>query len=242
MDSGLGIGGLAISKDEVSSSAFDIFSPIEIENSILRANKLITRPIASTNSRGPFKFVLPSDPEKWTDCESFRLCGKVKIQDIVSGNLTDFVDDKNEISTVNNFFQSLFSSVSCTLNGVEVTDPSGNWYPYKAYLETLLSYSKSTKEGRFLSQCYYQDTNLQYDNLGSINSAGKTTTESLNKGYINRKAFFQIVKLVILIYPYIQIYALYVNTYRLTVSLSWNFKDHLMNLVYYLPIIALTVK
>ena len=190
MDSGLGIGGLAISKDEVSSSAFDIFSPIEIENSILRGNKLITRPIASTNSRGPFKFVLPSDPEKWTDCESFRLCGKVKIQDIVSGNLTDFVDDKNEISTVNNFFQSLFSSVSCTLNGVEVTDPSGNWYPYKAYLETLLSYSKSTKEGRFLSQCYYQDTNLQYDNLGSINSAGKTTTPSLNKGYINRKDFF----------------------------------------------------
>ena len=52
----------------------------------------------------------------------YGLCGKVKIQDIVSGNLTDFVDDKNEIPTVNNFFQSLFSSVSCTLNGVEVTD------------------------------------------------------------------------------------------------------------------------
>ena len=190
MDSGLGIGGLSISKDEVSSSAFNIFSPIEIENSILRGNKLITRPIASTNSRGPFKFVLPSDPEKWTDCESFRLCGKVKIQDLLNGTLTDFKDDKNEISTVNNFFQSLFSSVSCTLNGVEITDPSGNWYPYKAYLETLLSYSKSTKEGRFISQCYYQDQNGQYDDLGIVNPQGKTTTISKNNGYIQRKNFF----------------------------------------------------
>ena len=68
MDSGLGIGGLAISNDEVASSCFDLFSPIEIENSISKANKIITRPISSTSSRGPFKFDIPADPEKWTDC------------------------------------------------------------------------------------------------------------------------------------------------------------------------------
>ena len=78
-DSTIGIGGLNLGKDEVTSSAFDLFAPIEIENSIKKANKIIVRPIASTNSRGPFKFVIPSDPEKWTDCESIRLSGKVKI-------------------------------------------------------------------------------------------------------------------------------------------------------------------
>ena len=75
---------------------------------------------------------------KWTDRKSFRLCGKVKIQGLVSRTLTDFIDDKNEISTVNNCFQSLFSAVSGPLNGVEITDPSGNWYLYKAYLENNL--------------------------------------------------------------------------------------------------------
>lgn len=80
MDSGLGIGGLSISKDEVTSSSFDVFSSIQIENSITKANKIIARPITSSDSRGPFKFLFPPDPEKWTDCESLRLSGKVTLK------------------------------------------------------------------------------------------------------------------------------------------------------------------
>ena len=190
MDSGLGIGGLAISKDEVASSSFDVFSPIEIENSISKASKIIARPIASSNSRGPFKFVFPADPHKWTDCESIRLQGKVKLQKIVSGTVSDFSTNYNEISAVNNFFQSLFSSVTCTLNGVEITDPSGNWYPYKSYLETVLSYSKSTKDGRFKANCYFNDEAGKFDNIGSVESNGVTSTASTNDGYLKRKEYF----------------------------------------------------
>ena len=98
----IGIGGLNLSKDELTSSAFDVFAPIEIEASIKKANKIIARPIASTNSRGPFKFVFPSDPEKWTDCESIRLSGRVKIQKNDGGILSNFSVGNNEVSTVNN--------------------------------------------------------------------------------------------------------------------------------------------
>lgn len=190
MDSGLGIGGLSLSKDEVASSSFDLFSGIEIENSIHKAHKLLVRPNASTNSKGPFKFTFPADPEKWTDCETIRLTGKVTIKKQIAGALSNFTVTGNEISTVNNFFQSLFSSVTCVLNGVEITDPSANWYPYKAYLETLLSYSKSTKEGRYQSHCYYEDTAESFDKIGEIDSNGLTTTESTNDGYKLRKDFF----------------------------------------------------
>ena len=191
-DSTIGIGGLNLGKDEVTSSAFDLFAPIEIENSIKKANKIIVRPIASTNSRGPFKFVIPSDPEKWTDCESIRLSGKVKILKNTGGVLSNFIANEsgNEVSTVNNFFQSLFSSVECTINGVEVTDPSGNWYPYKSYLETLFSYSKATKEGRLQSHCFYTDDANQMDSIGEIDQNGVLTKESDNTGYKKRKDFF----------------------------------------------------
>ena len=191
MDSGLGIGGLAISKDEVASSSFDLFSPIEIENSIKRANKITTRPIANTNSRGPFNFVFPADPQKWTDVESLRLSGKIKLRKSAGGILTDFADDDNEISTVNNFFQSLFSSVTCTLNGVEISDPSANWYPYKSYIETILSYSNSTKDGRLKANCYIKDDATKFDTIGVIDAQGKITTESTNEGYIKRRNFFK---------------------------------------------------
>ena len=191
MDSGLGIGGLSIGKDEVASSSFDLFSPIEIENSISNATKIVTRPIATTNSRGPFKFVFPADPEKWSNCESLRLSGNVKIlRKKDDGSIENFKLNYSEVSTVNNFFQSLFSSVVCTLNGVEITDPSGNWYPYKAYLETLLSYSKSTKEGRLQTTCFYQDDPTKFDEIGAVDQAGKTTTSSSNSGYTFRKFFF----------------------------------------------------
>ena len=59
MDSGIGIGGLSIGKDEVASSSFDLFSPIEIETSIKNATKITVRPIATTDSGGPFKFCIP---------------------------------------------------------------------------------------------------------------------------------------------------------------------------------------
>ena len=192
MDGGLGIGGLSISKDEVASSSFDLFSPIEIENSIEKASRIVVRPIANTNSRGPFKFVFPADPEKWIDCESIRLSGKVNLcYKDNNGTSGVFKDNLNEVSTVNNFFQSLFSSVVCTINGVELTDPSGNWYPYKSYLETLLSYSKSTKDGRLMSNCYFSDTPNEFDSIGTVDPVGKTLTQSNNKGYTSRKDFFK---------------------------------------------------
>lgn len=190
MDSGLGIGGLSLSKDEVASSAFDLFSPIEIENSISKATKIVTRPISTANSRGPFKFLFPADPDKWTDCESIRLSGRVKLKRYNAGNLTDFTQDIKEISTVNNFYQSLFSSVICSVNGVEITDPSGNWYPYKAYLETMLSYSTATKDGRLQTHAFFEDTAKKYDSIGEVDASGKTTAVSANEGYKNRLNYF----------------------------------------------------
>ena len=92
MDSGLGIGGLSLGKDEVSSSAFDLFSNIEVENSIKAATKVTARPIATTTSRGPFNFCFPADPEKWTDCESLRLSGKVTL---LKGDGSKFDDNIN---------------------------------------------------------------------------------------------------------------------------------------------------
>ena len=190
-EAGIGIGGYSLGKDEVNSSAFNVFAPIELENSIKKANKITTRPIASTTSRGPFKFVIPADPDKWTDCESIRLSGKVKIQKNVGGTLSDFTQNDTEVSTVNNFYQSLFSSVECSINGVEITDPTGNWYPYKSYLETLLSYSKSTKDGRLQSTCFFSDDESDFDSIGEIDQNGVTTLQSNNNGYRIRKTFFE---------------------------------------------------
>jgi hypothetical protein len=98
-----------------------------------------------------------------------------------SGNLAE----TDDVSVVNNFFHSLFRSVNIKLNGTELSDPGTKWYPYKAYLENLLSYSKTTKEGRLKANCFYKDTPNKFDALPT--TSGNTVTASLNNGYVERK-------------------------------------------------------
>ena len=75
MDSGIGIGGLSTGKEEFVTSSFDLFTPVEVENSIQRGYNLTYHPIAATSGAGPFNF----DPEKFTDTESIRLHAAVRI-------------------------------------------------------------------------------------------------------------------------------------------------------------------
>ena len=80
MDSGIGIGGLSVGQDEYASHCFDLFKAEEIENIIEEAVKVITRPVSSVDSRSPFIFEIQANFEKFTDAESFRLHGRMRIK------------------------------------------------------------------------------------------------------------------------------------------------------------------
>ena len=79
MDSGIGIGGLSTGKDEYVTSAFDLFTSTEVENSIQKAHRLTYRPISVIAGAGPFNFEIPADPDKFTDAETIRLHGAIRI-------------------------------------------------------------------------------------------------------------------------------------------------------------------
>ena len=129
MDSGLGIGGLSIGKDELASCQFDLFDNVEVETGVKRMYTQTFHPISSSSSKGPFTFELPSDPEKFTDAESIRLHGRMQIMKKDAGVVKDLsVDEK--VRVVNNVFNSLWSSINIRLNGTEITDPSSRWYSF----------------------------------------------------------------------------------------------------------------
>ena len=145
MDSGIGIGGLSTGKDETASSQFDLFENVELETGVKKIHTQTFRPISSTNSQGPFIFEIPADPEKFTDPESIRLQGKMRIRKKTGGELSNLPAGE-KVSTVNNIFNSLWSSINVQLNETEITDPSSRWYAFKSYFENHLSYSTPTKE------------------------------------------------------------------------------------------------
>lgn len=183
MDSGLGIGGLSIGKDELASSQFDLFDNVEVETGVKKMYTQTFRPISSSSSKGPFTFELPSDPEKFTDAESIRLHGRMRIMKRDAG-VVKALPANEKVSVVNNIFNSLWSSINIRLNGTEITDPSSRWYSYKSYFENLLSYSSATKENILSFKGFIKDDPTKFDNVGTAGAA------STNTGYLKRQAMF----------------------------------------------------
>ena len=75
---------------------------------------------------------------------------------VVRGVGTDIADDA-PVAPVNNWLHSLFNQVDVHLNDTLVT-PSSNTYPFRAYVETLLSYGAEAKKTQLTSQLWYKDT------------------------------------------------------------------------------------
>jgi len=89
-----------------------------------------------------------------------------------------------EVSPVNLFLHSLFSQVDISLNGTLITS-STNTCPYRAMLETLLSYGQDAKSSQLTSVFYYKDTR------GNMNSIDITNADNVNGGLATRRRFTQ---------------------------------------------------
>ena len=74
----------------------------------------------------------------------------------MNGNGTDIGAD-TPVAPVNNWLHSLFSQVDVYLIDTLVT-PSSNTYPFRSYVETLLSYGAEAKKTQLTSQLWYKDT------------------------------------------------------------------------------------
>ena len=186
MDAGIGIGGLQLEKEELSDSKFDLFEKTDYEVGIKKSIAQSFRPLTSASSQGPFSFLIPSDPDKFTDAESLRLHGRMRIKkkDPTNGNLSNLSGEY--VAPVNNVFNSLWASVNTKLNGCEISDPSSKWYAYKAYFENHLSYSSSSKNNTLAFKGYVSDTADKFDEVG--NSTARTA--SGNTGFLARQAMF----------------------------------------------------
>ena len=179
MDAGIGIGGMSLARDEVASNHFNPFQSAQYETSIKEVSNQTFHPISSTGSGGPFHFNIPADPDKWTDCESVRLHGKMRIRKKTGATISDLVD-ADKVAPIDNCFQSLWSNVRVKLNGTEITDPTGRWYSYKSFLENKCSYSSKVKEVVLKSRGLAEDTPGKF-----------TTCDNTNKGWEARRKMFQ---------------------------------------------------
>lgn len=119
-------------------------------------------PLTSLDRSGPLHFKVQVGDDTYIDTNEVFLYIKVRILDDKGQALTE-KDTKNvdrpeaNVFPINNFIGSCFRDVEVHLNSHPVGGNSG-LYPYRAYLESLLSYSTSVKDTLLKCGLYKEDT------------------------------------------------------------------------------------
>ena len=154
-------------------SELDLFAVPPTQTSIEEGRWVEHQPLTSLDSGGPIEFILPGTGDAYIDLANTYLLVRAKV---VRGVGTDLADD-TPVAPVNNWLHSLFSQVDVYLNHTLVT-PSSNTYPFRAYVDTLLSYGAEAKNTQLTSQLWYKDT------AGHMDS---TTAAGGNTGLVDRR-------------------------------------------------------
>ena len=178
-ETGIGIGGLADTRENYTTSRYNHYAPYTFEEEITETTTFTYYPqsIGSYNGSIPIVFVIPQEVDRYTKLKTFRLHGAIK----VFNTTTNAVPADGEVwSLVNNYAHSLFSNVSVKLGDHEIVDSSRHPYPYKAYLENIMVHTKSYMDTIMSADGFYKDQNQNADK--DTNSGFKGRRKGISRG------------------------------------------------------------
>jgi len=128
--------------------------------------------MTTVSDGSPVEFDISGTGDDYIDFGNTLLHVKAKVTQANGDNLAAGA----AVGPVNLFLHSLFSQVDISLNGALITS-STNTYPYRAMLETLLSYGQDAKTSQLTSVLYYKDS---AGNMDSVTFDGNVNTGLVN--------------------------------------------------------------
>jgi hypothetical protein len=154
-------------------SELDLFSVPPTQTSIEHGQWVEHHPLATITDNGPIEFSISGSGEDYLDLANTFLYIRAQI---INGDGANLPGDAN-VGPTNLWLHSLFSQVDMSLNE-KLISPSSNTYPYRAYMEMLLSYGSAAKESQMTSTLWHKDTAGHMD----------VTTDD-NEGLAARKSY-----------------------------------------------------
>ena len=94
-----------------------------------------------------FGFTIPGAADLYRDLNNSYLMIKLKVTDAGGANL----GANDAVAPSNLPLHTMFSNVSMTICGREISEKDSN-YPYRAYLETLLTFDDTVLKTRALAE------------------------------------------------------------------------------------------
>ena len=164
-------------------SEFNYFTPTVLQSSITKEQDVELSTVnvigPGGNALGPFEFKIPSSTGLYRDLNSSYIVLKIKV---VAANGADLAADV-VLAPSNLALHSLFSNVSVTLGGKEISDKD-SLYAYRAYLETLLTYQDDVLKTRAIAEGWSKDSAGRMNNLQLLAADGQPVP---NDGFVARQ-------------------------------------------------------
>jgi len=163
---------------ECAKSELDLFSLPSTQTSIIGGHWVEYNPLSALSTGGPIEFSVSGSGDDYLDLTQSWLQVTAKVTKSDGTKL----DPKACLAPENNWLHTLFSQIDLSLNDT-VVSPSNNTYPYRAYIENLLTYGPEAKDTQLTSQLFYTDTVNKFDIIPDPEKAGE------NYGMDQRREF-----------------------------------------------------
>ena len=164
-----------------TKSELDLESVPPLQIGVVDDYLVRTSPKSGSESGGPLEFPIPASGDDYLDlshCYLYLKCRVLKDDGtaIETVKTDDTAGEDGSVAPVNLLFHSLFRQLDLMMNGALVAT-SGDIYPYRAYLTTLLSYGRDAKEtwlNRLEGWCTDEHGKCNArDNIGLLNRRNK---------------------------------------------------------------------
>ena len=160
------------SSAESTTSQLDLFSVPPSQTSLEEGSFTEYHPASVLTSTGPIEFIISAENSNYIDLANSFLYVRANVTTAAGADLTKNV----EIAPECNFLHTLWTQVDVYLNGSLVTQSNNN-YPYRAYIENLLSFGQDAKNSQLSALLWHRNTSEHFDTRGAT-----------NLGYTKRKA------------------------------------------------------
>ncbi|XP_035711349.1 uncharacterized protein F54H12.2-like [Folsomia candida] len=144
-------------------SETDLLSEPGCDLTLSSSNRVDYHPITNIQDRStPLTFIIQGNDLQYIDFSETQLYVRCKIVDSKGAAQTS-----SNIAPVNNFLHSMIHQVTILLNDVQITPPS-TLYPYKAFMETFLSFGKEYTKTQAQAALYSKEIEPTTDDAGWI--------------------------------------------------------------------------
>jgi hypothetical protein len=153
-------------------------TPITVETTQEKRIEYEIAPNAPINSGSPYEFDIEKEMDTFLDMGSLSLTAELRIVKADGSNCAD----TDIVAPINLFASSLWERVEVRLNKVTSNMSSSDYFHYKTFLETILSYEGDARETHLRTQLFMLDTPGEYDNFTAV----ATNNVEPNAGFLYR--------------------------------------------------------